>query len=231
MRVHTVLIIGVLLAGCASGQSSDQFRILREELSIVREKLDKSQKQLESNQKLVQKLEQQVRLLSGNIEKKPYCKLKMPGLKLGGTRAVSPRTGRGGADDLMSPFAGRRVAPAKVDFAKFITRVGVGRYRIKRAGLNKVLANTTLLARSARIVPSVRNGVPNGFKLYAIRPGSLYAFLGFRNGDTVNAINGQSITTPDKALEIFTKLRKANKLTIQFTRRGRPMVHRYVVVP
>lgn len=224
MRAHTVLTV-VLVAGCGSAQSSDQFRILREELSIVREKLDQSQKQLLANKKQVAQLEELVRKLSGNIEKKPYCKLRMPGIRPG-----SSRTGRGGAGDLMSPFAGRRVRPAQLDYGKFITRVSTGRYRIKRSGLNKVLSDTTLLARSARIVPSVRNGVPNGFKLYAIRPGSLYTHLGFYNGDTITAVNGHSITTPDKALEVYVKMQKAQKLTIHFTRRGRPMVHRYTIV-
>lgn len=222
MRTCTVLM-GVLLAGCGSAQSGDQFRILREELGIVRDKLDQSQKQLQANKKQVAQLEEQVKELSRHIKKEPYCKLRMPGLRAGGTRAP-----RGGVRDLMSPFGSNSL---KLDISRSVTRVGPGRYRIKRSGLNKVLGNTMLLARSARIVPSVRNGRPNGFKIYAIRPGSIYALLGFYNGDTITAINGMAITSPDKALAVYSKLRNANKLTIQFNRRGRPMVHRYTIVP
>lgn len=61
------------------------------------------------------------------------------------------------------------------------------------------------VARAARIVPSVRDGKPHGFKLYAIRPGSIYVVLGLRNGDTITAVNGDDITTPDKALRIYTQ--------------------------
>ena len=117
--------------------------------------------------------------------------------------------------------------PGMEEVSKGIRKVGEGKYEIQRSALNRVLANTTMLARSARIVPSVRNGKPNGFKLYAIRPGSLYSLLGMFNGDTINAINGHPITTPDKALEVYTKLRSASHVTISFTRRGTPVSHEY----
>ncbi len=115
------------------------------------------------------------------------------------------------------------------DIAKGISKVGEGKYEIRRQALNKVLGNTTLLARSARIVPSMKNGKPNGFKLYAIRPGSLYSLLGMFNGDTISAINGHPITTPDKALEVYTKLRSASHLSIAFARRGKPLSHEYTI--
>lgn len=123
----------------------------------------------------------------------------------------------------------RRSMPGMAAIAKGIRKVGEGKYEIQRSALNKVLANTTLLARSARIVPSVRNGKPNGFKLYAIRPGSLYGLLGMSNGDTINAINGHPINTPDKALEIYTKLRRASHVAISFTRRGKSQTSEYTI--
>ncbi len=128
-----------------------------------------------------------------------------------------------------SPFAMPPATPGLEAVAKGIRKVGEGRYEIQRSALNKILGNTTLLARSARIVPSMHNGQPNGFKLYAIRPGSLYSLLGMFNGDTINAINGHAITTPDKALEVYTKLRNASHLSIEFARRGNPLTHEYTI--
>ena len=100
-------------------------------------------------------------------------------------------------------------------------------WEIKRSTLEKVLSNTTLLARSARIVPSVKNGKPNGFKLYAIRPGSIYDLIGMKNGDTIHAINGHAMTTPDKALEVYTRVRNASHLNISFSRHSQTMTHDY----
>ena len=59
-----------------------------------------------------------------------------------------------------------------------------------RATLQRLLDDPSLVATSARVIPSVRNGDSEGFKLYAIRPGSFYAKLNLQNGDTVRAING-----------------------------------------
>lgn len=122
-----------------------------------------------------------------------------------------------------------RKMPGMEEISKGIRKTAAGKYEIDRSALNKVLANTTLLARSARIVPSVRNGKPSGFKLYAIRPGSVYSLLGMHNGDTINAINGHPITTPDKALEVYTKLRSASHVAISFTRRGKATTHEYTI--
>lgn len=98
------------------------------------------------------------------------------------------------------------------------------RHRVlDRALLDRILANPAALARSARVIPSIKDGKPNGFKLYGIRPGSFPAALGFRNGDTITAVNGMDLTTPDKALEIFAKLREARRLLVAVTRRGKPI--------
>lgn len=100
---------------------------------------------------------------------------------------------------------------------------------IKRDLVDKVLANPMAVAKGARVVPSVKNGKPDGFKLYAIRPTSIYARLGFQNGDTLQAINGFDLTSADKALEVYAKLREATALQIDITRRGKPISLNYTI--
>lgn len=96
--------------------------------------------------------------------------------------------------------------------------------RIPRATVEAMLADPMKYLRGGRIVPSVGNGRPDGFKLYAVRPDSLFARLGFQNGDKVRAVNGFELTSPDKALELYTKLRSTNELTIDLDRRGDPKI-------
>ena len=43
-------------------------------------------------------------------------------------------------------------------------------FEIDRSLVDKVLPNPTAVGRGARIVPSIKHGKPNGFKLYAIKP-------------------------------------------------------------
>jgi general secretion pathway protein C len=60
--------------------------------------------------------------------------------------------------------------------------------------------------------------------LYAIRPTSPYAKIGLQNGDTISAINNFEITTPDKALDAYNAIRTAKDITIELSRRGKPMI-------
>ena len=110
-----------------------------------------------------------------------------------------------------------------------VKEVAPGRYVIKRKWLNGVLADSQALMRGARVVPSVRDGKVNGFKLYAIRPGSLYAALGLRNGDTVTMINGMELDSPDKALKIYAAVTAADRVTVHLLRRGKKQTKVYLI--
>lgn len=102
-----------------------------------------------------------------------------------------------------------------------IIKVDDFHYAIPRTVVDQILANPMAMARGARAVPALSMGKTEGFKLYAIRPTSVYAKLGFSNGDLVRDINGFALDGPDKVLEIYSKLRDATSLEIALTRRGR----------
>ncbi len=111
-------------------------------------------------------------------------------------------------------------------FAKGIRKVGKNKYEIDRNVLNEFLANAANLGRGARIVPS-RDG--KGYRVYAVRSYSVFYKLGIRNGDVILGVNNEDITSPDKALELFTKLRGASHLTINVRRHGRPLTLEYTI--
>jgi|JI10StandDraft_1071094.scaffolds.fasta_scaffold284071_2 general secretion pathway protein C len=102
-------------------------------------------------------------------------------------------------------------------------------FEIDRSLVEKVLANPAAVMKGARVMPSSKNGEPNGFKLYAVRPNSVYAKLGFSNGDTMNAINGMQLNSMDRAMEIYAKVRDASTLQVEVTRRGKPVTLNYTI--
>jgi general secretion pathway protein C len=102
-------------------------------------------------------------------------------------------------------------------------------YEVDRAVVNQVLANPSAAARGARIVPAVKDGKPNGFRVYRVKKNSAYARIGLKNGDTIQAINGFELTSMDKALEVYTKVREASSLSVSLTRRGKPMTLDYTI--
>ncbi len=101
-------------------------------------------------------------------------------------------------------------------------------FSVDRKALDKVLGTQTFM-RSARMVPAVRDGKPNGFKIYAIRPSSPFGILGFANGDTIQRVNGLELTTAESALEAYTKLKNAKTLVVEIMRRGKPVTQTYTI--
>ncbi len=87
------------------------------------------------------------------------------------------------------------------------------------------------LMRSARIIPKLEGGKVVGMKLYGIRRSSVVGALGFMNGDTVTAINGLPVTSPDALLEAYSKVtpKPGAETTVEVLRRGRPITLRYRV--
>ena len=104
-----------------------------------------------------------------------------------------------------------------------IKKINDTTYEIPRDLVDRILVNPMAIAKGARIVPAMKNGKPDGLKLYAIRPTSLYAKLGLENGDTVSKINGEDISSVDRVLEVYSKLRAAKSFKIEITRRGKPL--------
>lgn len=104
-----------------------------------------------------------------------------------------------------------------------ITRVSDTETQITRVAAEKLIKDPRKLTTGARIVPSIKNGIANGFKLYAIRPSSVYASLGFSNGDTVHSINGQSLATRDKVMKVYENFAATSVLEFEITRRGKPI--------
>ncbi len=102
-------------------------------------------------------------------------------------------------------------------------------FEIDRDAIDKILANPLSASKGARVTPSIKDGKANGIKLYAIRPNSIYARLGLANGDTIHAINGNAIDSMDRGLEVYSKIRDAKKLTVDITRRGKPVTLYYSI--
>ena len=96
-------------------------------------------------------------------------------------------------------------------------------YTITRKGLDAALGSFSALSRTLRLVPERKNGKPSGFRIFAIKPGSLLARIGFQNGDLVQALNGNDVATPDKALEAYARLRTAELVRVSLIREGKPM--------
>lgn len=112
-----------------------------------------------------------------------------------------------------------------------IRRIDATHVEVPRATFDEVMANPLAVSRGARVVPSVVAGTVNGFRIYAVRPGSIYARLGVLNGDTITTINGHAVDTADRALDAYTALRGAAKVELGGLRRGKPFTLTITITP
>lgn len=110
-----------------------------------------------------------------------------------------------------------------------ITQVSDTQYNVARTLLDKVLSAQSELMRAARVIPFEENGRVVGVKVYGIRRAALLGKLGIQNGDVLRTINGFDLSSPDSALEAYTKLREMDQFSISMIRRGQPRTMEYSV--
>ncbi|HEX7838641.1 MAG TPA: hypothetical protein VF469_14295 [Kofleriaceae bacterium] len=95
--------------------------------------------------------------------------------------------------------------------------------------VNRAVVEAVTTTKGARVVPSLTNGQADGFKLYAIRPSSIFARLGLHNGDTIKKVNHRALAAADQALEIYARERAAKLFVVEIVRRGLPLTLSYTV--
>jgi general secretion pathway protein C len=106
------------------------------------------------------------------------------------------------------------------EIAKGIQKVGPTEFNIDRSVVDKILENQAELMKTARIVPEKEGDKMTGIRLFGVKPESLLGVLGMENGDRLQTINGFDMTSPEKALEAYARLRTADHLTVQVNRKG-----------
>jgi general secretion pathway protein C len=106
------------------------------------------------------------------------------------------------------------------DIKRGIQKVGATEFNVDRGVVDKILENQAELMRQARIVPEQENGKVVGIRLFGVRPETLLGALGMENGDRLEKINGFDMTSPEKALEAYARLRTSDHLTVSVNRHG-----------
>jgi len=110
---------------------------------------------------------------------------------------------------------------------KGIKKTGPNSYEVQHSTLDALLGNMGALSKAARILPEMKDGKSAGFRLLSIKPDGPFGKIGLQNGDIISAINGLEMTSPDKALEVYTKLKTANHLSVGLERNGQKITEDY----
>jgi S1-C subfamily serine protease len=104
-----------------------------------------------------------------------------------------------------------------------IVKIDDTHFTLPEATAKQLRADAMNVMHGARIVPAIRNGVPTGFKLYAVRPSSMLSRLGLTNGDTVQKINGHDLDDAQAALAAYDAVRSSSTIVVEIERHTRPI--------
>jgi general secretion pathway protein C len=91
---------------------------------------------------------------------------------------------------------------------------------ISRSEIDAGLQDMGSLLRQAQVRPYFEGGVPEGFIISNIRPGSLYQKLGAVDGDIIQEVNGRKIRTADDVMGLLNTIKSGSNMSMTIKRRG-----------
>ena len=127
------------------------------------------------------------------------------------------------------PKERRRKATPKLPsaLAKKIDKIGANEYQIERSAIDTILGDYAKLMRRVRMRPVQKDGKLVGMRISRIQSGTLLSELGLKNGDRIDSINGFPLTSPEKALTAYARLRTASNISVKVQRGGKPVTIDY----
>jgi len=143
----------------------------------------------------------------------------------------------GAAEVLECPEPDERQRPAPKNAVRHarrrpdagIKKVSNNKYLIDEERVESALANVNRLMTQIRVVPNFRGGKQQGWKVFAVRPRSIFAEIGLKNGDILKSVNGRDISSMTKAYEVFQDLREMSNLDLEISRKGRQQTLNYQI--
>ncbi len=106
-------------------------------------------------------------------------------------------------------------------------QVGAGSYVIDQRALNAALDNIGQAMTDARLLPSMKDGKVEGFKVSEVRSTGIFATIGIKNGDLLQKINDFPIDSPEKAIQSFASLKGQSRIKLDMVRDGQPTTFNY----
>lgn len=101
---------------------------------------------------------------------------------------------------------------------------------VERSVVDDAMNNIDSLASKIRVVPHKGpDGEIDGYRLSAIRRGSLFDKLGIKNGDVVHAVNGMALTSTDGAFSAYQTLQNESAFSFDVTRRNQRSTFEYEI--
>ena len=110
-----------------------------------------------------------------------------------------------------------------------VRKTGETAWLVDRREIDAAVADLNQVITQARAVPVMKDGQSNGFKLFQIRPGSIFEKLGLKDGDIVQRVNDTELTDPSKAVGLLEEVQSMGEIRVNVVRGGKPQTYTYTV--
>ena len=98
---------------------------------------------------------------------------------------------------------------------------------VSRSLIQEAMADMGRILSQAQIRPYLNAGVPDGFIVSSIRPGSLYQKMGIANGDIIQEVNNRKIRTLDDVMGLLNTIKSGASLSLGIKRREKSEMLNY----
>jgi general secretion pathway protein C len=123
------------------------------------------------------------------------------------------------ADLSSSPGATPSAAAAGAPFPReAVTVISPTEFEINRRALLSRIGGIEAILRTTRVTPYVVDGNVEGLRLTGLANVSMARFVGLEDGDIIQNVNGQALTSLPKAFQVFQKARRQSFVDIELLR-------------
>ncbi|CAN2040487.1 general secretion pathway protein C [Candidatus Magnetomoraceae bacterium gMMP-15] len=100
---------------------------------------------------------------------------------------------------------------------------------LSRSEMEKSLRNINQLMSNIRIRPHFNRGKPDGLSVNNIRRKSVFSKMGLKNGDIIQGVNDNAITSVDDVMALYKNLKSDSDVNLQIKRRGKVQTLNYSI--
>lgn len=99
---------------------------------------------------------------------------------------------------------------------------------VSRSEVDASLKDMGTMLSQAQIRPYYADGVPDGFMITNIKPGSIYEKIGLAEGDIVQGTNDRRLVTADDMTALYNSMKAGSSMTLKVKRGGQQRDLQYV---
>lgn len=110
-----------------------------------------------------------------------------------------------------------------------IKKTGEGSYLVDRREIDHSIENLSTVITKMRAVPFIKDGESQGFRVFNIKPNSIFERMGLKNGDVIQNVNGNELRDPARALSLLDEVGSANEIRIDLLRNHQPNTLTYLI--